>query len=104
MPTRRFADKSAALMAIRELHKRKELDEHLRIVSKDLDSEDELGEAERAQTKHAGTGRRKQYYRNEVCLYYMYIPKMDIPLATVFGQSNGMFSLSISIVTTKIVS
>lgn len=93
MPNRRFADKSAALMAIRELHKCKELDQHLRIVSKDLDSEDELGESEKAQAKHAGTGRRKQYYQNEVCLYYL--PRMGVPLATVFrlGLWNVFFEV-----------
>lgn len=64
----RIADKSAALQAIRELHKRGELDEHLKPVTRDPDSEGE-DEEEGQKEKHAGTGRRAKYYRDEVCTH-----------------------------------
>ena len=68
MPTRRIADKSAALMAIKTLHEHNELDEHLRIISLDQeDSEEEPDNIEEAeQEDHAGTERRTQYYPNQV--------------------------------------
>ena len=64
--SRRIADKSAALQAIRELHRQGELDEHLRPVTRDPDS-DEDEEAEEEREKHAGTEKRAKYYRDEVC-------------------------------------
>lgn len=64
MPERlRIADKSAALAAIRELHRRGELNEHLQPVTRDPDSE--LDEEEEEE-KHAGTEKKSKYYRNEV--------------------------------------
>ena len=62
---RRLAEKSAALAAIRELHKRGELDKHLKPVTTDPDSDedDEEGEGE---DKRAGTERRAKYYPDEV--------------------------------------
>lgn len=59
---RRIADKSAALAAIRELHRRGELNEHLQPVTRDPDSEPDEEEEE----KHAGTEKKSKYYRNEV--------------------------------------
>ena len=64
----RIADKSAALMAIRELHQHGELDEHLQPVTRDPDSEDE-DEEEGEKEKHAGTEKRTKYYPDEVCVY-----------------------------------
>lgn len=61
---RRIADKSAALAAIRELHQRGELNEHLQPVTRDPDSEEE--EEEEGEEKHAGTEKKSKYYRNEV--------------------------------------
>lgn len=60
---RRIADKSAALAAIRELHRRGELNEHLQPVTRDPDSEPDEEEEEE---KHAGTEKKSKYYRNEV--------------------------------------
>ena len=67
--SRRIADKSAALQAIRELHEQRELDEHLKPVTRDPDSEVEEEEEEeegRGRDKHAGTEKRAKYYRDEV--------------------------------------
>ena len=61
---RRIADKSAALAAIRELHKRGELDKHLKPVTKDPDSEED--EEDMETEKHAGTEKRAKYYSDEV--------------------------------------
>ena len=68
---RRIADKSAALAAIRELHQRGELDEHLKPVTRDPDSEadEEEGEGEGGKDKHAGTEKRAKYYPDEVCTH-----------------------------------
>lgn len=63
---RRIADKSAALAAIRELHRRGELNEHLQPVTRDPDSEEDEEEEEE---KHAGTEKKSKYYRNEVCVW-----------------------------------
>lgn len=60
---RRIADKSAALAAIRELHQRGELNEHLQPVTRDPDSEEDEEEEEE---KHAGTEKKSKYYLNEV--------------------------------------
>ncbi len=68
MPTRRIADKSAALEGIKRLHEIGELDRHLKPVSKyegDSDDEDE-DKVEEKRLNHAGTERRGQYYHNEV--------------------------------------
>ena len=68
--SRRIADKSAALQAIRELHEQRELDEHLKPVTRDPDSEaEEEEEEERGRDKHAGTERRAKYYRDEVHIH-----------------------------------
>ena len=64
----RIADKSAALQAIRELHGRGELDEHLKPVTRDPDSDGEDGE-EGQKEKHAGTEKRAKYYRDEVNMH-----------------------------------
>lgn len=67
MPKRsRIADKSAALAAIRELHRRGELDEHLKPVTIDPDSDNDEEEEEKAKDKHAGTERRAKYYPDKV--------------------------------------
>ena len=65
--SRRIAEKSAALQTIRELHRRGELDEHLKPVTRDPDSDGEDEEEEGEKDKHAGTERRVKYYRDEVC-------------------------------------
>ena len=62
---RRIADKSAALAAIRELHQRGELDEHLKPVTRDPDSEEDEDEKEGEGGK-AGTEKRAKYYPDEV--------------------------------------
>ena len=69
MPKSRIADKSAALQAIRELHGRGELDEHLKPVTRDPDSDGEDEEEEGQKEKHAGTEKRAKYYRDEVNMY-----------------------------------
>ena len=67
MPGRsRIADKSAALEAIRRLHRRGELDEHLKPVTTDPDSDGNEDEEEKERDKHAGTERRAKYYPDEV--------------------------------------
>lgn len=67
MPTRRIADKSAALEAIKKLHKVGELNDNLLPVSKseDSDDEDEMKVEER-KIKSAGTEKRSNYYENKV--------------------------------------
>ena len=73
MPTRRIADKSAAVMVIKTLHEHKELDEHLRIISLDQDSEEEPDNAEEMEQEgHAGIENRKQYYPNQVRFFSSY--------------------------------
>ena len=69
MPKSRIADKSAALQAIRELHGRGELDEHLKPVTRDPDSDGEDEEEEGRKEKHAGTEKRAKYYRDEVNMH-----------------------------------
>ena len=71
MPTIRIADKSAALMAIRELHEHGELNRHLQPVPKDLDSEDD--ESEQMPLK----ADKKQYYQDEV-LFFLYAHILDV--------------------------
>jgi endoribonuclease Dicer len=63
---RRIADKSAALAAIRELHQRGELDEHLKPVTRDPDSDEDEEEGEGEEEKHAGTEKRAKYYPDEI--------------------------------------
>lgn len=63
---RRIADKSAALAAIRELHRRGELNEHLQPVTRDPDSEEDEDEEEGEKEKHAGTEKNAKYYPDEV--------------------------------------
>ena len=70
MPTKRIADKSAALEAIKKLHKVGELNERLLPISKmvdlsDDDDNDEPASKERKR-KNAGTTRRADYYPNKV--------------------------------------
>ena len=69
MPKSRIADKSAALQAIQELHGRGELDEHLKPVTRDPDSDGEDEEEEGRKEKHAGTEKRAKYYRDEVNMH-----------------------------------
>lgn len=68
MPTKRIADKSAALEAIRKLHKLGELDERLLPTSKVMDlsdtEDDESAKLERR--RHEGTAKRANYYPNKV--------------------------------------
>lgn len=70
MPTRRIAEKSAALEAIKLLHEAGELDEYLRPISRltDLSDDEHLGEREiiDGRKKHAGTVKRSNYYPNMV--------------------------------------
>ena len=67
MPTRRIAERSAALEAVKLLHIAKELDDHLKPFTKDEDSdlEDEVKMTEK-QMPHAGTEKRHHYYPNRV--------------------------------------
>lgn len=69
MPTRRIAEKSAALKGVKRLHEKGELDRHLKPVAKDEEDSDDEDEAKVQERKisHAGTEKRGQYYRNEVC-------------------------------------
>lgn len=65
MPTKRIADKSAALEAIKKLHEVSELNEHLLPISKMVDlSDDEDTKQERR--RHEGTAKRADYYPNKV--------------------------------------
>ncbi len=67
MPTRRIAEKSAALEVVKKLHQANELDDHLRIVTKEMDSD--LEDEEKVVAKgvaHAGTERHSDYYPNRV--------------------------------------
>ncbi len=67
MPTRRIAEKSAALEVVKHLHQAKELNDHLRIVSKETDSD--LEDEEKVIAKgvaHSGTERKSNYYPNRV--------------------------------------
>ena len=72
MPTKRIANKSAALEAIRQLHESGELNRHLLPVSKtlccsgDSEGEEEEKAALERKIKHAGTARRYSYYPNKV--------------------------------------
>ncbi len=67
MPTRRIAEKSAALEVVKSLHQVGELDDLLRLVAKETDSdlEDEEKVAAKSVT-HAGTERKNDYYPNTV--------------------------------------
>ena len=67
MPTRRIAERCAALEAVKRLHAAGELDDHLRprVEVGDSDEEDEVKVEER-KTANAGTEGRQQYYRREV--------------------------------------
>ena len=65
MPTKRIADKSAALEAIKQLHQVCELNEHLLPISKMVDlSDDEDTKQERS--RHEGTAKRSNNYPNKV--------------------------------------
>ena len=67
MPTRRIAEKSAALEVVKRLHQAGELDDLLRSIAREIDSdlEDEEKVAAKSVT-HAGTERRNDYYPNRV--------------------------------------
>jgi endoribonuclease Dicer len=70
MPTKRIADKSAALEAIQELHKAGELNEHLLPISKMVDlSDDEATRQERS--RHEGTAKRANNYPNKVLVPFL---------------------------------
>lgn len=65
MPTKRIADKAAALEAIKRLHDVGELDKHLLPIAKMVDlSDDEDTKQERS--RHEGTARKAHYYPNKV--------------------------------------
>ncbi len=67
LPTKRLADKSAALEAIRKLDEYGELDCHLKPIIKDDDSGDEDEElVEEKKKPHAGTERSINYFLNKV--------------------------------------
>jgi len=71
-PSKRLADKSAALRAVEELDRAGELDERLKPVVRSEDSEDEDEEDDRKREKsrsHAGTERAHDCYRNEVSAF-----------------------------------
>lgn len=70
-PTKRLADKSAALCAVKQLDEAGELDQHLKPLSKDEDSDDDDDDEDLCEEKkkpHAGTERRTGHYRNMVCI------------------------------------
>ena len=67
MPTRRIADKSAALEGVKQLHVAGELDHHLLPVSKSMDSDEEdVAKMEEKKKLNAGTEKRAHDYPNEV--------------------------------------
>ena len=72
MPTKRIADKSAALEAIKQLHKCGELNKYLlpclkkEYYSSDSEGEEDPGVALERKKKHAGTARRSSLYLNKV--------------------------------------
>lgn len=82
MPKARLAEKSAALEAIRVLHKAGELDEHLKPVTIDPDSDEEGEEGGGVKEKHAGTERRAKYYPDEVCVCLSYCIPRSTPQFT----------------------
>lgn len=77
-----LARKAAALEAIKQLHIKGELDDHLKPIShKDVDSdeEDEVKMTEKKK-RHAGTQRKVMYYRNEVSIIHLSIHPSICPL------------------------
>lgn len=71
MPTRRIAEKSAALETIKYLHEKGELNEHLLPISNRVDYSDDEAEpvaAQERKKKHVGTSKRSNYYPNKVKL------------------------------------
>ena len=68
VPCRKLARKSAALEAVKELHKAGELDCYLNpVLPKQCDSDEEDKEKMmEKKVKHAGTNKRVLYYRNKV--------------------------------------
>ena len=67
MPTRRIADKSAALEGVKLLHEAGELDHHLLPVSKSMDSDEEdVAKMEEKRKLNSGTEKRAHDYPNEV--------------------------------------
>lgn len=69
MPTRRIAEKSAALETIKCLHKEGELNEHLLPIANRVDCSDDEAEPvamQERKRKHVGTAKRSNYYPNQV--------------------------------------
>ena len=69
MPTRRIAEKSAALETIKHLHKKGELNEHLLPISNRVDCSDDEAQSvamQERKRKHVGTAKRSNYYPNKV--------------------------------------
>lgn len=64
-PSKKLADKSAALEAVKRLDQAGELDDRLKPIAKsdDSDTEDE----ESAKGTKVNTERKTSYYRNKVC-------------------------------------
>ena len=65
-PSKRLADKSAALCVVRDLDEAGELDKHLKPVVREEDSGDEEDMREEKSRPHAGTQWANSYYRNKV--------------------------------------
>ena len=72
MPTKRIADKSAALEAVKKLHKCGELNKYLlpclkkEYYSSDSEGDEDPDMALERKKKHAGTARRSSLYPNKV--------------------------------------
>ena len=87
MPTKRTAQKSAALEAVKRLHEAGELKDDLKPLDRsDFDSEGEEDEMDCEEDKHTGTERSSDYYPNEVCLCIQ-IPIMIITYTVaIYGR------------------
>ena len=85
MPTKRTAQKSAALEAVKRLHEAGELKDDLKPLDRsDFDSGEE-DEMDCEEDKHTGTERSSDYYRNEVCLCIQ-IPVMIITYTHIWNS------------------
>ena len=88
MPTRRIAEKSAALEAVKLLHEAKELDDYLKPFTKDDDDSDVEDEAKMAEKRipNAGTEKRPHHYPNRVSHNIKHVDFFcrDVVLFTVY--------------------
>ena len=91
MPTKRIADKSAALEAIKELHKVGELNKRLLPISKAMDLSDDEGDESATlerRRKHEGTTKKANYYPNKVLCLNLKLAKVECVCTCIYIHSD----------------